>query len=206
MSAAILPLFPLRTVFFPGALLPLRIFETRYIDLVRRSLRDDSAFGVVAIRRGEEAGEAEPFRVGTLARIVDWERTPDGLLGLKVRGERRFRFESVERAPDGLYLGRNVEYLNDETAPVTAGREWALRLLRVMVQGQSDEPSASASEPLPADELADANRVCWNLALRLPLGFRDRQTLLEIDDIDTRLERLRAGAETLFDELKTGSD
>lgn len=206
MSLSGLPLFPLRTVLFPGALLSLRIFETRYVDLVRRSLRNDSAFGIVAIRRGEEAGEADPFGVGTTVRIVDWEKTPDGLLGLKVRGERRFRFDSIEREADGLYVGRHVGYLSDGPAPVTASREWALKLLEVMMNGRSGETDPATGQSLSADELADANRVCWNLAQRLPLDFADRQTLLEIDDIDMRLERLRTAAEALFDELKTGSD
>ena len=98
-----IPLFPLGTVLFPGGPLPLRIFEARYIDLVRRCLRDGSGFGVVLIRDGVEAGgPALTFDVGTYARIVDFSQQPDGLLGIRASGERRFRILERRRARDGL--------------------------------------------------------------------------------------------------------
>ena len=113
-SAIEIPLFPLGTVLFPGGPLPLRIFETRYIDLVRRCLRDGSGFGVVLIREGAEAGgPALTFDVGTYARIVDFSQQPDGLLGIQAAGERRFRILERRRARDGLNLA-DVEWLPDE--------------------------------------------------------------------------------------------
>jgi len=109
-----IPLFPLGTVLFPGGPLPLRIFETRYIDLVRRCLRDGSGFGVVQIREGVEAGgSASTFDVGTYARIVDFSQQPDGLLGIRAVGERRFRIRERRRARDGLNLA-DVEWLPEE--------------------------------------------------------------------------------------------
>ena len=90
-GGAEIPLFPLGTVLFPGGPLPLRIFETRYIDLVRRCLRDGSGFGVVLIREGVEAGGPAPtFDVGTYARIADSSQRPDALLGIRAAGDRRW--------------------------------------------------------------------------------------------------------------------
>jgi len=102
-------------VLFPGGPLPLRIFETRYIDLVRRCLRDDTGFGVVLIREGPEAGgPASTYEVGTYARIVDFSRQPDGLLGIRAAGQRRFRILAARRARDGLNLA-DVAWLPEES-------------------------------------------------------------------------------------------
>ena len=97
-----IPLFPLGTVLFPGGPLPLRIFEARYIDLVRRCMRENSGFGVVLLTDGPEAGDGPTATsdVGTYARIVDFSGQPDGLLGIEARGERRFRILSRRRARD----------------------------------------------------------------------------------------------------------
>ena len=94
-----LPLFPLNTVLFPGGLLPLRIFEPRYLDMVGRCMREGADFGVVLITSGEEAGPvAAMAAVGTGARVVDFSQLPDGLLGVMCRGSRRFRLAAPSRA------------------------------------------------------------------------------------------------------------
>jgi len=118
-------LFPLGTVLFPAGPLPLRIFETRYIDLVRRCLRENSGFGVVLITDGAEAGSAAPQTadVGCYATIVDFSQQPDGLLGIQVMGGRRFRILDRRQAPDGLNLA-SVAWLPDD-APVALPEEFA---------------------------------------------------------------------------------
>ena len=83
------PLFPLRTVLYPGGPLPLRIFESRYIDMIGRCLKTDSLFGVLLIKEGSESGAATTYDVGTLARITDWYQGSDGLLGITARTRRR---------------------------------------------------------------------------------------------------------------------
>ena len=196
------PLFLLKAVQFPGSVIALRVFETRYIDMVRRCLRADGSFGLVAIRRGEEVGAAEPYRVGTIARIVDWARTPEGLLGLSVRSMDRFRFESVERAPDGLYLARGASILPSGRTPVLAAQAWATDLLESLLEQAPPAGPDSAYESPPA--LDDADSVCWNLARRLPLELSERQALLEIDDVDRRFEQLRMSAAMLVDESEQG--
>jgi Lon protease-like protein len=100
---SVIPLFPLHTVLFPGGPLPLRIFETRYTDMVRRCMREQQSFGVVLIEEGDEAGEvATTATVGCSARIVDFFKLKDGLLGISCIGERKFRVQRVWREHDGL--------------------------------------------------------------------------------------------------------
>ena len=107
MSATVeLPLFPLNTVLFPDGLLPLRIFETRYVDMVGWCMREGSPFGVVPIRSGPEVGGVvEAAELGTSARIVDFSKLPDGLLGITCKGERKFRVLKLWQRPDGLNVG-----------------------------------------------------------------------------------------------------
>lgn len=181
-----IPLFPLGTLIFPGGPLPLRIFETRYIDLVRRCMREDSGFGVVMIREGAEAGgPAETFDVGTYARIVDFSQQPDGLLGIQAQGERRFRIVERRQARDGLNLA-SVEWLPPE-AIVPLPAEFAE--LGPAVEGaltQLGEPYASLER-----RLDDAAWVSGRLAEILPLPAGHKQHVLELDDPVERLRYLR---------------
>ena len=89
-----LPMFPLGTVLFPHAVLPLHIFEARYRELTETCLRGDGRFGVVLIERGNEVGGGDSrFAVGTVARIVEAARTPDGRYLLATVGTERFRVQ-----------------------------------------------------------------------------------------------------------------
>src|SRR5215831_15238826 len=102
-----IPLFPLNTVLFPGGVLPLRIFEPRYLDMVKRCMREGNAFGVVLIRSGNETqSTVATHDVGTLARIVDFDQLPDGLLGITTRGTQRFRACEKHVQDDGLHVGQ----------------------------------------------------------------------------------------------------
>jgi hypothetical protein len=181
-----IPLFPLGLVLFPGGPLPLRIFETRYVDLVRRCLRDGSGFGVVLIREGVEAGgPARTFDVGTYARIVDFSRQPDGLLGIRATGERRFRILERRRARDGLNLA-DVEWLADER-PQPLPEEFAeLGPTIDAILTQAGEPYASL-ERRPGD----ASWVSARLAEILPVPAVHKQHCLELDDPVERLRYLR---------------
>jgi hypothetical protein len=182
-----IPLFPLSTVLFPGGPLPLRIFEARYIDLVRRCLRENSGFGVVLIKEGEESGSAptETYDVGTYARIVDFSGQPDGLLGIEARGERRFRIHARSRARDGLNMA-DVEWLPEEiTTPLP--EEFAdLQPALDYVLSQVGDPYESLER-----RLDDAGWVAGRLAEILPLPPAHKQQCLEIDDPVERLRYLR---------------
>jgi uncharacterized protein len=177
-----LPLFPLNTVLFPGGPLPLRIFETRYTDMVRRCMREHEPFGVLLIRSGTEAGGVpSTVEIGTSARIVDFYPLPDGLLGITCTGEKRFRVRSLSRQSDGLNVGQ-VEWLADAgDVPLPAEQEHLGTLLRKLLPELSE-----LYRNVPVD-FDDAGWVASRLAEVLPLDLKDKQRLLEMDD---PLERL----------------
>ena len=186
ISPTEIPLFPLGTVLFPGGPLPLRIFEARYIDLVRRCLRDGSGFGIVLIREGVEAGgPALTFDVGTYARIVDFSQQPDGLLGIRAAGERRFRILARRRERDGLNVA-DVEWLPEEATQPLPEEFAELGPALEAILAQVGEPYASLER-----HLDDAAWVAGRLAEILPIPPGHKQHCLELDDPIERLRFLR---------------
>ncbi|MFP4245447.1 MAG: LON peptidase substrate-binding domain-containing protein [Ectothiorhodospira sp.] len=181
-----LPLFPLNTVLFPGGVLPLRIFETRYIDMVRRCMRDGTPFGICRIREGEEAGEAAQVHpVGTWGQIVDWDRRPDGLLGITVLGEQRFHVERTWTLKDHLLM---AEVTPREWPPDVPLPEEFLPLSGLLQRVLHELP--------PPYHLLEGgqDRAGWvgaRLAELMPLPLEEKQALLEMDDHLARLFRLR---------------
>ena len=187
MSAATLPLFPLQTVLFPGGPLSLRIFEPRYLDLVRRCLKERSAFGVVLILEGAEAGPVTTIApIGTTARLVDFETLPGGLLGAACLGERRFRVLRHWREGDGLNVAE-VEYLADP-APCALPRALAhlAELLRELL------PRLGSDYTHVEARYEDAGWVGNRWAEILPLAPSAKQSLLELDDVLERLQQVAA--------------
>ena len=180
------PLFPLNVVLFPGGPLPLRIFESRYIDMISERMRNDGPFGVLLIRDGEEAGgPATTWQTGTLARIADFYQGSDGLLGVTAIGEQRFRLVSTERADDGLNIG-TVEVLPNE-APVPLPAEF--EPLAEILEGVLDD-LGKLYEILPR-ELDDASWVANRFLEILPIRLEQKQALLEDNDPIGRLEIVR---------------
>lgn len=182
-----LPLFPLHTVLFPGGVLPLRIFEPRYLDMVSDCLRNDHGFGVCLIRAGREVGAAaECHEVGTLARIQDWDNTPEGLLAITARGERRFRVLDREVRADLLSVAR-IELL-DEPPPLPLPVEFA-PLARLLEHLLDDLDPPYKTLPRAFD---DADWVGARLTELLPLDPLEKQSLLEQADPRARLTTLAA--------------
>jgi Lon protease-like protein len=181
-----IPLFPLGTVLFPDGPLRLRIFEPRYVDMIGRCMRENTGFGVALITEGREAGgPARTTDMGTLARIVDFERLDDGLLGISARGERRFRIVAVSRQSDGLNIAE-VEWLDAEPAvPVPHDREILAELTR-----HAFERIGAVYGDLPR-RFEDATWVGMRLAEILPLSLPDRQRCLEMMDALARLDFVR---------------
>ncbi|PWK86624.1 LON peptidase substrate-binding domain-containing protein [Fulvimonas soli] len=182
-----IPLFPLGTVLLPDAQLPLRIFERRYLDMVRDCARQGGGFGVCLILEGREAGEpAVPAAVGTLARIVDFHTREDGLLGILVRGGERFRVTRCRARADGLLRGEVELWPAEPAMPVPV--EFALlqgileRLVETMAPQWRDAPRGAYD---------DAGWLGFRLAELLPLGDEERQRLLELTDPVQRLAELR---------------
>lgn len=177
-----LPLFPLHAVLFPDGLLPLRVFEARYMDMVTRCLRDGSAFGVCLIAQGPEVGEAAvPCPLGTEALIEEADMDQPGLLHILVRGGRRFRLVDHEVERDGLLTGELVWL--DEPAPeaVPPAQAELLPLLQALAEELGDR----MPRPLRFD---DAAWVGARYAELLPIPLAARQRLLELDDPLSRLE------------------
>lgn len=187
---ASLPLFPLHTVLVPGAALDLRIFERRYLDMVRDCGRSGSGFGVCLILEGDEAGTpAAPAAFGCEALIEDFGSTPEGLLSLRMRGRRRFHVLRTRVRDSGLVVAE-IEWRDDDTPSPRLRPEHALLaelLRRILVQigGEAADPS-----PLLFDSAA---WVGWRLAELLPLTLPQRQALLQLDDPHARLQCLLDG-------------
>lgn len=187
MNEPILPLFPLHTVLFPGGVLPLRIFEPRYLDMVSDCLRNDRGFGICLIRSGREVGAAaDCHEVGTLARIQDWDKTPEGLLAITARGERRFRALEREVRADQLSVAR-IELL-DEPPPQPLPVEFA-PLARLLEHLLDDLDPPYKTLPRALD---DTDWVGARLAELLPLDPQEKQFLLEQADPSARLATLAA--------------
>ena len=181
-----IPLFPLRTVLFPDGLLPLRIFEQRYLTMVRDCARNETGFGVCLIVEGEEA--VSPVRIapfGTLAYIVDWFTLEDGLLGVTAIGTARFRVEHTRRQTDGLMLG-NVVVMPD---PEPAVLPEAYSVLAQVLNRFMDKLGKHYPDFTPA-KLDDAIWVGYRLSELLPLPAVEKQNLLELDDPIERLQHL----------------
>jgi hypothetical protein len=180
----VIALFPLKIVLFPGGPLPLRIFETRYVDMVRRCMRERMNFGVVLIREGNEVGPAETVDVGTVAEIVDFHQLSDGLLGLSCVGRQRFRIQSRSRQSDGLNLAE-IEQLAPEPAVPVPERHARLAQLLDNVLPQLGEVYEGIEM-----HLDDAAWVGHRLAEILPISLADKQSCLEYDDPIQRLDML----------------
>ena len=189
-----IPLFPLNTVLFPGGPLSLRIFETRYLDMVSRCMKSGEGFGVCLIDKGAETGPARMHEVGTLARIRDWSQGGDGLLHILALGERRFRVKSAHIQADGLNLC-TPEWLAEELRlPLPESRAPLAELLREIVQ-QVGGPYAALEQ-----DYGDAAWVGGRLAELLPISLPQRQYLLEISDPLQRIEILATLVQSLAGE------
>jgi Lon protease-like protein len=173
-------------VLFPGGRLPLRIFETRYMDMAKACLRDSSPFGVCAIREGAEVGApATPHDVGTLARIGEWDMPQLGLLQIVARGELRFRILERRVEANGLQRARIDELPAESDGPVPTNCTTCVRLLERVLE---DQPQL-----VPAPHRFDSSAwVSARLAELLPLETYAKQELLELSDAVERITRLNA--------------
>lgn len=180
-----IPLFPLNAVLFPGGVLPLRIFEQRYLDMAAACMKEERPFGVCLIVAGEEVGGvAEAHPVGTLARITDWEMEQLGLLQVTTRGEQRFRVVDKAVGPDNLWRAVVETIANDGPLPFPAERQRLLPLLR-RIAGEMGP--ARIPEPWHYD---DAEWVGYRITEILPVQNLAKQKLLELEDPISRLEIL----------------
>lgn len=178
------PLFPLHTVLFPDGLLPLKIFEPRYLDMAAACMKADSPFGICLIQSGEETGSsAQPHTIGTLAKIANWDMEQLGILRITVAGQQRFRVLGTSTA-EKLLVG-DIELIPDASeAPFPDSRR---RLLPLLERVLGDLAADRIGLPYRLD---DAAWVGYRITEILPIQNLAKQKLLELDDPLARLEIL----------------
>lgn len=196
-----LPLFPLNTVLFPGGVLPLRVFEARYMDMVRDCLRDDTTFGVCLIAGGREvSSSARPELVGCEARIVAWDMPQLGVLHIRAAGLNRFRIRSTRSEPDGLLVGEVDAVEPDADAPLAPEHAPCAELLTRIIDDlgaqaaerrRTGEAAADMSTEPPFQKPFRMESSVWignRLCEVLPVPLKAKQKLMELDDAHTRLD------------------
>ncbi len=184
-----IPLFPLSGVLLPNGKMPLQIFEQRYLDLVSSSMKSGDPFGIVWIRRGSEVTErgrasSELGDWGTLARIVDWDQLPNGLLGITIQGEGRFDLYETETQSNGLVLGEAI--YREEPAAVPMQAQWQ-PMLDVLQSLESHPHVQRMNLQLDYD---NAWQVAWALIQLLPLEEYLKYELLGLDAIEEVMSEL----------------
>jgi Lon protease-like protein len=185
-----IPLFPLRTVLFPGMALPLRVFEDRYKTMVRELLESDGVFGVLLIREGQEVGgEATPYDVGATAHIERSVSLDGGRFALSARGVQRFRLTRM-LAPRPYPYGE-VELIDDSPAPPTPRLSAAVETVRTtfpayfrLALSLSDQWAQTLKLP------SEAHRLVNYIAPWLQVSEEVKQRLLEIEPAPDRVAHL----------------
>jgi len=190
MSKLTIPLFPLKTVLFPHGILPLRLFEPRYLDMVSACMKSDSGFGVCLISAGEEVGAAASIHtVGTLARITDWEMREDGLLGITLRGQERLTILSQHIESNQLIMATASTIPDEPEMEIPPAYSVLVELLRQAFE-QAGHPYTEMVK-----KYAEAGWVGYRLAELLPFKLSFKQELLELNDPLQRLQRIAVALE-----------
>jgi Lon protease-like protein len=194
-----LALFPLNTVLFPDCILDLQIFEARYLDMIGRCMKQGDGFGVVCILQGQEVGLAPEGHalIGCEARITDFHQQGNGLLGIRVKGGRRFRVLSSEVQKDQLILAQ-VQWLDEVPERALLDEDADLiALLKALAEHPMVEALNMGGEASGQQSLAN------QLAYLLPFSELDKIDLLQLDDPQQRLDAIQALLDQLQGELFT---
>jgi Lon protease-like protein len=187
-----LPLFPLHTVLYPGGLLPLKVFEQRYIEMTKACLSDEKPFGVCLITEGAEvadraqgaAGAPQFAPIGTLAAITAWDMPQLGILHVRTIGGARFQVRSHKVQPDGLVVGEVTAIADEPAVALSDVHRPLAQLLQVLTERIGPDHFA------PTRAFDDASWVGYRLAELLPLPLPIKQSMLEINDSEVRLSVL----------------
>ena len=185
-----LPLFPLRTVLFPGGVLPLKVFEQRYVEMTKACMMNSRPFGVCLIVQGDEvaapgAASPETASVGTLARITDWDVPQVGILNLATVGESRFQVRTRSTQANGLLVGEVTPIEQEAVQPLADDMKPLAQFLELVASrvGPRNFPQERRFD--------DASWVGYRLAELLPLPLNIKQSMLEINDAQVRLQVLQ---------------
>lgn len=181
-----LPLFPLQRTVFPGVTIPMRIFEQRYLRLVRESLAEAKPFAVVPILSGREVGATPVIAErGTLVTIADWSQLPNGLLGIEIRGEQRLRVGTTRIEADGLMVGEVMLDARDPAVPLAGDDSDLVALL-------GDLARHFGVEARYVNDSLDGITLAWRLADLLPVALERKIALLAMADPLVRLIEVRS--------------
>ena len=188
-----LPLFPLGTVLFPDGVLPLRVFEVRYLDMIGRCHKAGAPFGVVSLTQGSEVrqpGKSETFAgVGTLATISSMETPQPGLMMIRVSGAQRFRITSRDQLKHGLWVADVAGLAPDVAVAVPGDLKITADALEKVIL--SLEARAGSPDEVPIKRpwrLGDCGWVANRWCELLPLPVQLKQQLMELDNPLVRLE------------------
>ena len=192
MNTYSLPLFPLNVVVCPGGLLPLKIFESRYLDMVRNCLRNKSSFAVVTVlpeRETDSKGNFPFANIGTLVDIIDADVSTVGLMMIRCLGSHRVKIDSFIQQTDGLVIGVVTDIANDLVLPIPEylldTSKWLEKLLESLPDQNISPEHIPVMKPYKLDDAAwVANR--WVELLDLPLLQKHR--LMQNDSPILRLE------------------
>ncbi|WP_353194276.1 LON peptidase substrate-binding domain-containing protein [Pusillimonas noertemannii] len=191
-----IPLFPLGRALFPDGVLHLRIFEIRYLDMIRRCIAEGSEFGVVGLLEGREVRSPQGVETlataGTMARIDAWHAPMPTLLHVRCVGTAPFELLSSRQEKYGLWVGRTAPLAADAPATLPAAlRPSADALGRLIANMQKEEIPAAAMPLAPPFRLDECGWVADRWAELLPLTALQRQNLLKMRDPAQRLERVQ---------------
>ena len=197
-----IPLFPLRTVLFPGGSLPLRIFEPRYVDMIRWCMREGKGFGVVLLREGSDVLDAtdpesktkaaQIYDVGTQAHIIDFDQADNGLLGIVAQGGEKFTVIETDVARDGL-MRAQVRLLSEPAQPLSERYDPMVSVLRDLLA------HPLIQELNPQIDFHEDRSVSHRVADLLPIAPEAKQWLLEMSSPETRLVELQKIIKQLAD-------
>ena len=177
-----IPIFPLSSITFPGGYMPLRIFETRYLDMVKNCVKDNTGFGISLTSNANN----EYYDIGTYCKILDWEQMEDGLLGITIRGKSRYKIVNKVVQHDNL-ITANVEML-DEPNFIDIPKE--LMPYSDFLKNILEQYPKFYHDDAPK-YFTESGWVSSRLTEILPMELKDKQIILEIEDYLVRLYRLK---------------
>lgn len=181
-------LFPLNTIVFPGGILPLQIFEQRYLTLIKDCMKQETGFVIVLIIEGKEVGSApQIYCTGCYVEIIDWQSLPNGLLGISIQAKHRVRLSNSTVRDDGLLLADTTLFestLDTDNPPLPKAFSPLVDTLKQLVE----HPFASRyKDKIDYDSTAD---ICYRLSELLPISNKQRQLLLETESTEQMLDQL----------------
>lgn len=182
-----IPLFPLNTVLLPGGPLPLRVFEPRYLDMVSHSMKNDSPIGVVLIKKGFEVGPAPDIHdIGTMAKVTYWHQRSDGLLGITLTGQQRFKIREINVNGSQVIMA-DIELL--ENLPASSISDENSHLLPILEKILEQLGPPFKTMPRNMDNV---EWVSARLLELLPADLSVKQALLESNNIEERLAKIES--------------